>query len=111
MLDYMNERPLVPLKSIPARWLWPDRVGFVDPAMVRVWVYQGRAGATLETIRIGAQVRTTRQAVERFRDKIGLEGLEAITTRGRPTIRGKKSHAERARRDADHVPGADPVSA
>lgn len=77
------------------RWLWPDSGhGYVEKTMVYTWVNYGRAGAKLDAVLIGASLRTSRAAIERFKAALGEEGLSAIRTGARPTRR-KKRDAQR----------------
>ncbi len=64
MIDPRSEG-LVPLASATS-----DLPIRIDPSTWRRWAVSGVKGAVLETVRIGARLYTTREAVQRFLSRL-----------------------------------------
>lgn len=84
-----------------ARKLFHARSGHPHPATVYRWVTKGTRGVVLETVPQGGILCTSREAVQRFQDR--LERSRTTATAQRKPSRALKQRHKEASREAHKI--------
>lgn len=100
MIDVNNEE-LIRIREVPN--LLPRRPGGrkIHLSAVYRWISRGVGGTRLESIKLGGSTYTTREALQRFGER--LSGNDASTPSATPMSRRKA--VARARAEVDNVLG------
>ena len=95
MIDFTEEEPIT-LRQ--ATRILPGRRGRVNIATVWRWVTEGRRGVRLESLLIGGRRFTSRQAIQRF-----LERLNPVQTQQPRTPLQRQHESRRAAKRLQEV--------
>jgi transposase len=102
MID-INAEQLVPLREVPQ--FLPRRAGRkVHISTVYRWTQRGVRGIQLESVRVGGSTYTSREAMQRFAERLSQPGQVQLPG-GPATTRTRQQQIERAAREVERIFG------
>lgn len=95
MIDLANETLLL-LRDVPRHLPFRPNGKRLNISAVYRWTMRGVRGVVLETVKVGGSTYTSREAIQRFSER--LSGSPVAPLMEKPTLRGRQRQIEQASR-------------